>query len=303
MRDGVAIVGVDAGGSGTTAACERAGRRFVSSRHDPANPTAYGVERAVAAIEAAIADALQGQSPAAIAVGAAGAGREAVAAAMHGALARRFPHAKIAVADDARIALRGSVPEGDGIVLVAGTGSIAYGELGGAAYRAGGYGFALGDDGSGHAIGAAALRLLLRHYEGRVPRDAFLEAIEARLDVSSASAVLERVYGSASPIAAIAAIAPVAIERAGAGDRSAVKIVQAAAQELFELVRAVWRAAGCGQRTVPVALCGGLLRENSMLTFLLETRIANELPLAEIRKGGAALDGALAIARALAGTA
>ena len=99
----------------------------------------------------------------------------------------------------------------------------------------------------------------------------------------------------------IASVAPIVIEHADAGDRSATKIVQAAALELFELVRAIARASAAAGRELPLVFAGGLLRENSMLTYLLEMRVANELPHVRVIKGGPeAHVGALAAARRLA---
>lgn len=299
MPDGNVVVGVDAGGTGTVATCNAGATRSLSARYGPGNPSVYGVERSAGVIASAVEDALGGRKPDAIAVGAAGAGREQVAGALRTALEKRFPGARICVVDDARIALRAAVPHGDGIVLVAGTGSIAYGEVAGRCYRAGGYGYAFGDDGSGFAIGSAALRRLTRWFEGRVPADAMLEALAAQLGVRTAADVAARVYGDIAPVAAVAALAPIVIAHAGLGERTASEIVQAAAGELFELIRTIWRAADVGDSDMPVGLGGGLLHENSMLTFLLETRLANELPPAHIRKGAASSDGALALAREL----
>jgi N-acetylglucosamine kinase-like BadF-type ATPase len=247
-----------------------------------------------------VTSVLDGENASAIAVGAAGAGRDDVADALRAALEQRFPGSRVAVAGDAHIALRGAIPAGDGIVLVAGTGSIAYAEIGGRTYRAGGAGYALGDEGSGYAIGSAALKLLVRSYEGRTPRDPFLDALATRIEAENVHDVIAYAYATPAPIAAVAAVAPVVLEFANAGERSANKIVQAAALELFELVRAICRMAGAGNAELPVAFAGGLLRENSVLTFLIETRIANDLPLLHVVKGGGAPHlGALAQARAL----
>jgi len=76
--------------------------------------------------------------------------------------------------------------------------------------------------------------------------------------------------------------------------------VQTAALELFELVRALCRAADVDSRPLPLVFSGGLLRRNSLLTYLIETRIANELPhLRLIKDGPEPHFGALALARGL----
>lgn len=294
------LVGVDAGGSRTTAAVQRDAEPVRVFDGDGANVNAAGLDAAVATVARAVEGALEGERPAAIAVGAAGAARPSVAEALAGALRVRFPGVAIAVTDDARIALRGAISSGDGIVLIAGTGSVAYAEIAGREIRAGGGGYAYGDEGSGFAIGAAALRLLLRAFDGRAPRDAFTDALAERTGSSDAASLSAFAYAGGSPVATIAGVAPLVLELAGAGDRSAAKIVQAAALDLFELVRAIVRRAEAGTRELPLAFAGGLLKSNSLLTYLIETRIANEYPHVRIVKnGGAPYLGALAAAREL----
>jgi N-acetylglucosamine kinase-like BadF-type ATPase len=294
------VVGVDAGGSRTIAAAARDDDRPRTFAGDPANVQVYGVERAAEHIAGAVIGALAGESASAIAVGAAGAGRDETARDLAAALQVLFPDARIAVTDDAHIALRAAVASGDGIVLVAGTGSIAYGEIAGGRFRAGGGGYALGDDGSGFAIGSAGLKLLMRSFEGRAPVDPLVEALAARTGAACATDLTAFVYAAREPVRTIAGVAPIMLESANSGDRSANKIVQAAALELFELVRAVSRMANAGTAELPVAFAGGLLRANSVLTYLIETRIANDMPNLHVVKGAPApYLGALALARGL----
>lgn len=277
-------VGVDAGGSSTVVGVSH-DAVFIRKNVGPAaNPTSLGVEAASDAIATTILTALGGIPPNAIVVGAAGAGRGEVARDMTVALQSRFSGASVEVSDDAHIALRAAVPEGPGAVLIAGTGSIAYAVWEGTSYRSGGYGYLLGDDGSGFAIGAAAAKALLRHYDGRVPRDEFIDAVEGALDARSSLEVLARIYGSPNSVTSVASLARVAIEIASRGSRSAGKIVQTASLELAELVKSLVKRAGMSASSAPIVLAGGLLGSNSMLTFLLETRLQNDLPSMPIVK-------------------
>jgi glucosamine kinase len=295
------VVGVDAGGSRTVAvaACGGAASEAYGG---PGNPSSAGVERAAETIAETVRAALGSKRADAVYVGAAGAWNPQIASALRDALAARLAPAKVEVASDVEIALRAAVPEGDALLLIAGTGSIAYARIGERRFRCGGLGHAIGDEGSGYAIGAAALRLLGRAFDGRGLRDAMLDAVAAKLGASDAGD-LTAVLRDAPP-AAIAGIAPIVVEHADAGERSATKIVQGAALDLFELLRALARACGAGERELPLVFAGGLLRENSMLTYLLETRIANEFPHLHVVKGAPAPHaGALAAARRLAETA
>jgi|SRR5579862_3151439 len=293
------VIGVDAGGTRTLAVARRGDHTAPPFKAAAANASLLGVERAADVIADAVRGVLDGDRAAAIAVGAAGAGRAQIADALRDALSARFPGARVAVSDDTHIALRAMIPAGDGIVLIAGTGAVAYAEIGADRYRAGGFGYAIGDDGSGFAIGSAALKLLLRSYEGRAPRDPMLDAIAERIGVKSVMETLEYVYAADSAVARVAAVAPIVLEFANASERSATKIVQAAALELFELVRSVVRAARL-TTSVPLGFSGGVLRENTMLTFLVETRLNNEYPQLAIVKNGsephvAALNEAIAL--------
>lgn len=296
-------VGVDAGGSQTIAVAMRDGELLAPTTGPAASVTIAGIDRAAAAIGDTIAAAAQSASPDAIVVGAAGAGTESAASGLLAALLARFPKARVEVTDDAHVALRAAVPAGDAIALIAGTGSIAYAEIGGNVFRSGGFGYLVGDEGSGFMIGAAAVRLALKSSEGRAPSDALTQAVLARIGTHDARDAVTRLYSGDSPVTTIASFAPLVLESAGTGERSAAKIVQAAALDLFDLVRSVCRIASIpNDRDTPIALCGGLLSENSMLTYLLETRLANELPhLPIVRNATAPHFGALAQARALLG--
>lgn len=276
-------VGVDAGGTSTVALASRDGVRAGSGRAEPGNASSRGIEGATGAMVSAIDAALDGSRPDAIYVGAAGAGRPAVADAMRASLERRYPGARVEVGDDARIALRAGVPDGDGVVLIAGTGSIAYAEVGDVCRRAGGHGYAVDDAGSGFAIGSAAARLLARAYDGRVPQDATTAAVAEALGVDAPGRIADAVYLGGNPVATLAALAPTVIRLADGGERSAMKIVQAAALDLGELIRAVVKESGASGET-PIVLAGGLFKTNSLLSYLLETRLHAELPTMPVVK-------------------
>jgi N-acetylglucosamine kinase-like BadF-type ATPase len=204
------------------------------------------------------------------------------------------------VRDDAYIALRASIPQGDGVVVIAGTGSIAYAQHGEDGYRCGGYGYLLGDEGSGFAIGSAAIQYLLRSYDGRVPRDRLVDTLEAQLGVRDLQGALDYVYRSQHPVGTVAAVARVVLDLAQSGERSASKIVQTAALALADLVKSVIKRAGLTAAAVPIVLAGGLLQSNNLLTYLLETRLLNEHPQMPVSKSAAdACLGALAEAQRL----
>lgn len=280
-------VGVDAGGSKTAVVHAVDGETSRIEVCEGANASVRGAEGAAAIIAGAVERSLDGGMPHAIFVGAAGAARPEVRDAITTALRSRYASARIAVRDDAYVALRASVPQGDGVVIIAGTGSIAYAQHGEEGYRCGGYGYLLGDDGSGFAIGSAGISHLLRSYDGRVARDELSKALESQLEARDLEGVLQAVYRGDNPVGTVAAAASVVLDVAQAGERSATKIVQGAALALSDLVKSVVKLAGLTGAAAPIVLAGGLLQSNSLLTYLVETRLLNEHPNMPVTKGTA----------------
>src|SRR5262249_22680106 len=108
--------------------------------------------------------------PAAICLGMAGVDRPQDIEAVRGIMRRIGFKARVVVVNDALVALVAGAGDAAGVVVVAGTGSIAYGRNdSGRAARAGGWGHLLGDEGGGFWIGRAALRAVVRQFDGRGP--------------------------------------------------------------------------------------------------------------------------------------
>jgi glucosamine kinase len=294
-------VGVDAGGTTTRVAVSEAGERCGTATGDGANVTTLGVDDAADVILGVVRKALEHRKPAAIVVGAAGAGRPAVAAELQSLLDAAYPDARVSVGDDAAIALRTAVPAGPGIVLIAGTGSIAYAENGEKTARAGGLGYLAGDEGSAFAIGMAAVRLYGRVLDGRQRADETTDLVARALDAPDRDAYIAALYDAPLVPAVIASLAPAIVAFAGKGNRTATKIVQTAGSDLGDLLKSVARAVGLLEASPSIALAGGLFAENSLLSFLLETRIVGDLPGALVVRGGDGAEiGALRLAEAAA---
>jgi N-acetylglucosamine kinase-like BadF-type ATPase len=278
-------VGVDAGGTSTEAALSIDGTFVRDVLAGPGNATTGGTEAAeqiVAAVRAVLAEL----RPDSIFVGAAGAGRANVVEAIGAALMAAYPETDITIDDDAKIALRAAFPDGDGAVLIAGTGSVAYAENGSRNARVGGLGFLVGDEGSAFWIGWQAIKLYGRVLDGRATRDETTDLVARVLGAPDRDAYLQALYGSPLVPASVAALAPSIIAFAGKGNRASTKIVQAAATELGDLVKATLRAVALLDAQPRVALRGGLFRENSLLTYLVETRLQGDVPGVAVHKGG-----------------
>lgn len=294
-------VGVDAGGTSTVAALSKDGSFVREASGRGANATTLGVDDAADVMITSIRDVLAGANPDAIYVGAAGAGRARIADELRQLLGIAFRGARIVVGDDAAIAFRAAIPEGDGAVLIAGTGSTAYAERGDDRRRVGGLGHLAGDEGSAFWIGMQAVKLYGRVLDGRANRDETTDLVRRALDVSDREGYVAALYDRVPDAAQIASLAPSILAFAGKGNRASTKIVQQAAQELGDLVKAALRAVQLLEASPRVALAGGLFRENSLLTFLLETRLNGDVAGAAIVKGGdSPARGALRLAERLA---
>lgn len=263
MTEGRWVVGFDGGGSGTRCwVADLRGEVRGRAEGGAANPRAVGMDRALAELgrvaEAALRQA--GASPAevvSVAAGLAGAVRPAVQQAVSEALGKRFGRARwVTVTHDARIALYAATGGAPGVVLLAGTGSVAYGVDGeGREARAGGWGYLLGDEGGGYDLGRRGLAAVLKAHDGTGPPTALASVLLAALQVEEPEAVLERVYPVPGESAAagearhvLAALADAVLATARQGDAVASNIVEEAACELAALVTAVWRRLRLGDR-------------------------------------------------------
>ncbi|MDY7088561.1 MAG: BadF/BadG/BcrA/BcrD ATPase family protein [Actinomycetota bacterium] len=161
----------------------------------------------------------------------------------------------------------GSLGGADGINVVAGTGSIAYGENGRRQARAGGWGEVFGDEGSGYWVAVRGLAAFSRMCDGRLPRGPLAAILRRELrladDLGVVDIVLNRWKGDR---ARIAALSPLVSEAAAAGDAACAAILSDAGNELAALVDAQARALVFPAGPVPVSYSGGMFTCPPVLT-------------------------------------
>lgn len=297
------LVGVDAGASHTTAAvADGNGTVLVRAEGAPGAVRPGDADGAAARIVDTCRDALVKAERAVrgdvLVVGAAGTGREPERLALHAALEGTRLFARVFVTHDGAIALQSAFGDGAGIVLLAGTGSIAWGRLpGGETVRAGGLGPALGDHGSGHDLGRAALRAAGLALDGMGPRTALAERLLRRLRLGGVDDLVA--WTGAASVATIAALAPDVLELAEEGDAVASVLADAGADALARHVAAV-AARFPGTQQVPVALGGGLLSRSEAYRKRVVARLLVEVPAAQVRPATVdAVLGAIHLARSL----
>jgi glucosamine kinase len=227
-------------------------------------------------------------------VGAAGAGREPERDELRKALRTENLATTVVVATDIEIALTAAFDEGPGIVVSAGTGSVAVGrDREGKRHRIGGYGWQMGDEGSGYAIGRAALGAVSRAADGRSPRTALSERILAASRSDSFDALIGWAAG-ASP-AEVAALAPHVLDVAAHGDPLAQGIADYAARELTQLAICLLPKMEI-HPPVGVAITGGLLSSDGPLRRSVLARLKEEPGLTPVDASVDAVLGAIRLA-------
>lgn len=265
----VLLAGVDGGASKTRAAILAAGGivlatatvRSASAYHR--EPEEAG-EVVIAAVREALSAAGRAGPVAALGAGLAGADDPA----LHDRLVRWLTRSGLAqtvfVDHDAAAALAGGTALRPGIVIIAGTGSVAFGvDVAGRRARAGGWGPLLDDEGSGYAIGRAVLRAAMRAFDGRGELTALAEAVRARFGLASLAALKAAVRGIG--IDEIAAVAPLAVTAAQAGDEMAAMILRRAGEQLATMVAAVARTLGWQAPPAPLIATGGVFDAGDLL--------------------------------------
>lgn len=272
------VVGVDGGGTHTRAvALGEDGREMGRAEGRPAVADARDprvAAQAVAEVCAAAARSAGRDLPVDVLwAGLSGAGREASRSAVELELERMNVAGAVHVDTDVGAAFHAAFGDGPGILLIAGTGSIAWGRSEtGREGRVGGWGHHIGDEGSAFAIGLEALRRVARHADGRAPQTRLQRAV---LDFLGLMGVEDLVHWAAGATKAqVASLAPVVAAASSVGDSVAGEILVNAVDDLEGHVLAILENLGPWEDPPRVALGGGLLRPGRPLRKPLEAALA-----------------------------
>jgi len=213
-------------------------------------------------------------------VGAAGAGRAQEQAELAAALVEAGVARQVRVLADGEVALATAFGAGPGILVNAGTGSIAYArDPAGEVHRAGGYGWQLGDEGGGYWLGRRALDVAARSQDGRGEGSTLLARLLGALGVQHFDDLVR--WSATATAAQMAALAPHVLNAAREGEGLARQAVDDAARELVELAATLARHFP-GTGPVPVAIAGGLLLPQSPLTTAFRERLGTALKRARL---------------------
>lgn len=255
-------LGIDGGGTKTRCALGDETRTLATAVTGGSNVTRVGEARAREALHACMLEVCESAkiSPDrihCICVGAAGAGRPEVAGKLQSILAELSP-ASIEVVGDMVIALAAAFGDGPGIIAVAGTGSIVYGrDASGRTARAGGWGFAISDEGSGHWIGQHAVSTILHALDAG--QDTALSTLVLKAwNLQDLSELVEAANAQPSPD--FPRLFPVVLKAAADRDSMARALLADAGSQLAGLTaKVIYRL----MPHAPVAMTGSVFRQST----------------------------------------
>lgn len=292
MKNNRFVIGMDGGGTKTAAIIAALDGTIVAEHvAGPSNFQIIGVETAAQTIFSLISECCRSVpcTPAqiqAVTLGLTGAGRVADQKRMADglkkyALAQGVKLKKVIVDSDARIALEGAFKGAPGIILIAGTGSIAFGkDAAGAIHRVGGWGRILGDEGSGFYIGRSGLTAVTRFIDGRGNKTLLTKLVAERFNLNDQAEIITAVYKNNFDVASIA---PLVLEAASKKDEVSRLIIVQAAAELTDHIGSLAAMLTPSSRKkvkakIPVSFIGGLIANDTLLRRMLIMQLAAELP-------------------------
>jgi N-acetylglucosamine kinase-like BadF-type ATPase len=295
------VLGIDAGGTKTVCLlADDQGHVIAEARRGGANLQAVGELQ----VEKVLHDVMEGAIgdrdivPAAVCLGIAGVDRPDDSQIACAIMKRIGYKARVLVVNDALVALEAGVPGQPGVVVISGTGSISYGRNAhDQAARAGGWGYVLGDEGSGYWIGRAALRAVLREADRRGPKTALSGLLLEYFGIAQAQGLIHEVYHMDLKPAAIGSLAQCVQAAFSQGDPVAIGILRGAVDELEASALSVARRLDLVGEPFTFILSGGIFRAVPWL----EQELSRRLPVASPRSAVRLLDcepaaGAVALA-------
>ena len=311
IRPMILYCGVDGGGTRTRAALtDAAGHLLGYGVSTASNPKAVGLDAAARAIGEAVGHAVGGHPLAGAVihffVGLAGVRTEHDGAAVAATLDEPFRRLgaagfEVSMGGDIQNALAGALGGEPGVVLIAGTGSAAYGRnAAGEAREAGGWGWIIDDPGSGYWLGYQAMRAAARSNDGRGPRTSLEESVRAFLRLKTLNEMPNIIYNPHFSRERVAELSPILFEAAGEGDAVAHNILEEGFSELALMIATVARE--LGMAGAKAAAVGGVAESGAAAADYLRNALRRQAPdVRLVRPQVAPVAGALVLAMQAAG--
>jgi N-acetylglucosamine kinase-like BadF-type ATPase len=280
------VLGIDAGGSKTVALVTDANGAVIGEgRAGGANLQTEGELQVEKVLHEVIERAMNGRytPPEAVCLGMAGVDRESDGRLIRDIMRRLGFRQNTLIVNDALIALVAGAGANPGVVVISGTGSIAFGvSHRGLAARAGGWGPTLGDEGSGYWIGRRALEAVVRDVDGRGPKTALTERVLEFFSLSRPELLVSEIYHQPHGRRAIASLAPEVDRARLEGDLVAGEIMTDAANELATAAGSVITRLDMRGEQFPILLAGGMLKRSEWLAAEVSRRMAEVAPRSEV---------------------
>ena len=294
------LIGIDAGGTkNELVLCEKDGRVVNRLTAPGSNAADLGPENAAMRIASQVRALVDGHTETvdALFAGLSGGGAPAISGEVRAVLTRELPFVKsISNGSDALNGLYAGVGAGDGMVVIAGTGTSAFVRCGGVLTQVGGWGYLVDDAGSGFRVGADALKAAYRSYDGRGEKTKLEELCARRLELPLGEAI-PRIYEGGKRY--IATFSFAVLEAAHAGDAIAEGILSDAANALADHLRACLRFVSA--RPAVAVVSGGLIENDEILERVRAALGAQKNDVQLVRPDVAPVYGALVKAARNAG--
>ena len=291
------VLGIDGGGSKTVCVLMDDLRQVLGrGEAGPSNYQSIGIEATLQSIQSAIHNAVEAAIITntlkinAICLGLAGVGRTADIEVVKGLVQElqnnkslpitwALQPANIVICNDALIALVGGIGQPVGIVVVAGTGSIVFGQNHqGHTKRVGGWGYILGDEGSAYKIAIAGMNAALKSADGREMSTSLIEGFKQDLDLESIEDLIEVIYRREWGVKQIAALAPVVDFAAASGDIVANSIIDDAVKELVKATSTVIDAIFSSDSVLEVVTTGSVWRGKCKMHEIFTASLVKKFP-------------------------
>lgn len=183
----------------------------------------------------------------------------------------------LTITGDQETALYGAQNAMQGIILIAGTGSICFGVNGkGERHRSGGFGHLIDDEGSGYSIGRDLLSVLVQAEDGRITDTIIPVLVYEQLGLSTVQEIIGFVYDKHTTKKEIAQLAPILTKACEHGDAKALELAEQGAISLYKLVVPVIEKLGLQES--PIAIAGSVLQKSRFVKEALERKLAHSYP-------------------------
>lgn len=272
------IIAIDAGGTKARFALyDENGQIRKSIEHPSLHPLQIGYTKMAQALRYGVDSILKNESADFISFGLAGYGMNPkIRKSIENAIKKQFPNERYSIQSDVDCALMAALKGCDGIMVIAGTGSIALSQYNGQRHRVGGWGYWIGDEGSAFWIGKHVLSLFSKMSDGRLTKTILYECVMDSLVLSDESELVKILSEHKRPKEAIASLARVCYVASTKGDKHAIKVFKDAAYELAQLIDVCLKM---NPELNTIRLSGGVFESGDVILNPLREILANDLDI------------------------